>query len=61
MVRPGYKTTEFWLAVGTQLAVFLNLVGAWDWASNWHSGILATVAGCVYAFSRGLAKLNAPG
>jgi hypothetical protein len=56
MIRPGYRTTEFWLTLGTQIAALLNLTGAWDWASNWHSGILATVATAVYAIARGLAK-----
>ena len=55
-MKPGYKTTEFWLTAGTQVAAFLNLTGAWDWASNWHSGVLAVVATSVYAFARGLAK-----
>lgn len=55
-MRPGYKTTEFWLAVGTQLAAFLNLTGAWDWASNAQSGLYATIATAAYALARGLAK-----
>ena len=56
MVKPGYKTTEFWGTVGVQLAAFLNLTGAWDWASNWHAGVLGAVATSAYAFARGLTK-----
>ena len=59
-MKPGWKTTEFALALGSNVAVFLNLVGAWDWAQNWHAGILATVANGVYAFSRGIAKHGQP-
>ena len=58
-MRKGIHTTEFWIAAAAQLAVFLNLVGAWDWASNWHGGILATISGAVYAISRGIAKHGA--
>lgn len=59
-MRPGYRTTEFWLTLGTQLAAFLNLVGAWDWATNWKSGLLATIATSAYAFARGIAKFGQP-
>lgn len=56
----GYKTTEFWIATLSSVAVILN-----------QSGILgsfvlpveaiATVAGVIgsYVISRGIAKLNA--
>ena len=48
-MKPGWKTTEFWFAVGSQLAVFLNLVGAWDWAKNADAGLYGTVIAAAYA------------
>lgn len=60
MATKGYKTTEFWIASLSSVAVILN-----------QSGILgsfvlpveaiATVAGVIgsYIISRGIAKLNA--
>lgn len=56
--KPGWKTTEFWATMGLNLGGILNITGAWDWASNWHGGLLMTVATAGYALSRGIAKAN---
>ncbi len=62
-VKPGYKTTEFWVTVLTYVVNLANVTGLWDWTSNWHSGVLMGVAGAAYKVARGLAKsgvLKAP-
>ena len=56
--KPGYMTTEFWTMVFTLIVNFVNVVGIWNWASNWHSGILMTIIGAAYAVARGIAKAN---
>ena len=52
----GYKTTEFWLTAGTYIGGLLNLTGAWDFLTNWQSGVLITISTGVYALARGVAK-----
>lgn len=62
-VKPGYRTTEFWITALTYVINLLNITGAWDWVSNWHSGLLMVIAAAAYKVSRGLAKagvLTAP-
>jgi hypothetical protein len=54
--KPGIYTTEFWVTILTAIVPFLNLVGIWNWASNWHAGILLTILGAVYTVARGVAK-----
>lgn len=54
--KPGYKTTEFWTMMGIQLLGLANLTGIWDWASNYHGGIIMSVVGAAYAVARGIAK-----
>lgn len=61
--NPGYKTSEFWITVITYIINLLNITGAWDFTSNWHSGILMVIASAAYKVARGLAKsgvLRAP-
>lgn len=61
--KPGYKTTEFWVTVFTQIIGLLNITGAWNWVSNWHGGIIMMVSAASYKIARGLAKsgvLHAP-
>lgn len=52
-LRPGWKTTEFWvtLAGGAVPWIVPNLPPTWQ-------AILSTAAGAVYAVARGLAKLG---
>ncbi len=54
--KPGYKTTEFWTVVFTALVQVANLSGAWDYMSNWHSGLVLAIVTAAYTASRGLAK-----
>jgi hypothetical protein len=61
--NPGYKTTEFWITAVTYVINLLNLTGAWNFVTNWHSGILMVVSAAAYKVARGLAKngvLRAP-
>jgi hypothetical protein len=54
--KPGYKTTEFWVTVVTAVYGLLNMSGALEQVSNWHGGIILTIATAAYAIARGLAK-----
>lgn len=54
--KPGIYTTEFWVMVITFVVNLLNEFGVWDFISNWHSGILMTIAVAAYQVSRGQAK-----
>lgn len=54
--KPGIYTTEFWVTVLMALLPFLNIVGVWNWISNWHAGILLTILGAAYTVARGQAK-----
>lgn len=58
--KPGYLTTEFWLTIFTALFPVLNLLDVWNWASNWHAGILLTILGAAYSVARGQAKQGVP-
>ena len=56
-------TSEGQITLLVYVINILNLVGAWDWVSNWHSGLLMAIAGGAYKVARGLAKagvLRAP-
>jgi hypothetical protein len=59
MTKPGYKTTEFWVAL-------LTIVGATVAAlagnlSPKYAALAAAVSTAAYAVARGLAKGGAPG
>lgn len=56
--NPGYKTTEFWITALTYVINILNITGAWNFMSNWHSGVLIMVATAAYKVARGLAKVG---
>lgn len=61
--NPGFKTSEFWITVVTYIINLLNITGAWNFMSNYHSGILMVIATAAYKIARGLAKngvLHAP-
>lgn len=59
-IKPGYKTTEFWVTVITAGYGFLNAAGVVDAVSNWRGGIIMTAAAAAYKISRGLAKRPTP-
>jgi hypothetical protein len=54
--KPFYLTSEFWAMLLGLVVNALNMLGAWNFASNWHSGILATILIAFYNISRGQAK-----
>lgn len=54
--RPAIYTTEFWVWILGTIAVVLNWADVWDWASNWHAGVIWAVLGAAYMISRGQAK-----
>lgn len=58
-MRPGHRTTEFWITVATEVGVLVSaLAGALPpkWAA-----VAAAVANVAYAISRGLAKTGGGG
>ena len=59
-MKPGYKTSEFWVTAITSLGTVVNqsgLLGSFTLPVE----AIATIAGIVatYVLSRGIAKLNA--
>lgn len=54
--KPGIYTTEFWTMVAGVALNFVNIADIWNWASNWHSGILLTAIIAFYNVARGQAK-----
>jgi hypothetical protein len=52
--KPGWKTTEFWLTVAAELALVLTAIQG-SLPPKW-AAISGTVAGGLYAISRGQAK-----
>ncbi len=66
-MKPGYKTTEFWMSLVTQIVALLVLFGVIEPAAQEQvSGSLTQLVAAIaavfnaagYAFSRGLAKKN---
>jgi hypothetical protein len=57
-LKPGYKTTEFLIAVATTLG--LVLASSADWLPPRYAALGATISAAAYALARGLAKLNPP-
>lgn len=55
-VKPGWKSTEFWVTVALIGGNFLSAVGG-ALPDKWAAGF-ATAAGVAYKISRGLAKIN---
>lgn len=63
MSKSLLTTSEGQITLGVYLINILNITGAWDFVSNWHSGLLMAFAGAAYKVARGLAKagvLRAP-
>jgi hypothetical protein len=55
-MKPGYRTSEFWLTVIATLWQLLNLSGVWDFVPNVVSLGAAVTSIAAYIVSRGLAK-----
>jgi hypothetical protein len=52
--KPGYLTTEFWIAI--LAGVGATVAAAADWLPPRYAALAATVSAAAYALSRGLAK-----
>ena len=57
VLKPGWKTTEFWVSVTTG-GVLPFVLGALP--ATWQA-VISAGAGAIYALSRGLAKLGIQG
>jgi hypothetical protein len=66
-MKPGYKTTEFWLAIASQLLGILVVLGViTPEQQDAFAGALQHIAGAImmvgsgfgYSLSRGIAKRN---
>jgi len=57
-MKPGYKTTELWLAVLTNVG--LVAAAAAEWLPPRYAAIGSAVATAAYALARGLAKQTQP-
>jgi hypothetical protein len=59
MTKPGYKTTEFWVALLVIVGSFVaTLAGN---LPDRYAALASSVAGGLYALSRGLAKVGSTG
>jgi hypothetical protein len=58
VLKEGYKTTEFFIVVLTNIG--LVLASSADWLTPHYAAIGAAVSSAAYALARGLAKLNPP-
>lgn len=56
-MKPGWKTTEFWLTVATEVGVVSS--AASGVLSPKYATFAATVSAAAYAVARGLAKKEA--
>jgi hypothetical protein len=64
-MKPGYKTSEFWIALSTQLIGISMITGIitpeqgqvfTEAVTQIVGGVMTAIAGGAYAYSRGLAK-----
>lgn len=54
-VKPGWKTTEFWLTVAAMIVTMLLASGVWTVDSTWGkilSGLAAVLASAGYSIAR---------
>lgn len=59
--KPGIQTTEFWIALFTNVAGFADLFGVVDAGVNNKYGIIAiAIVNGLYAVGRGRAKQGVP-
>ena len=59
MAKPGYKTTEFYVALLVIVGAFVSTLAGN--LPNRYAALASSVAGGLYALSRGLAKIGSPG
>lgn len=55
LARPGFHTSEFFVAVITAVLNVLNASQHW---TSWQQAVLPTIAAVGYVVSRGLAKVE---
>lgn len=60
-MKPGYKTTEFWVTVFAIGGLVVTQLSATNVLPVKYGALAAAIASGLYAISRGLAKLNKPG
>lgn len=58
MLKAGYKTTEFWLTVATEVGILAAAVA--DALPPKWAAVASAASGAAYAVARGLAKVNPP-
>lgn len=58
--KPGIQTTEFWFALGVNLATMIDMTGVASYLPDKYAALAFTVVNAAYALSRGLAKLTQP-
>lgn len=57
-MKVGWKTTEFWIIVATEVGVVAAAAGGV--LPEKYAAVAASVSGAGYAIARGLAKVNVP-
>jgi hypothetical protein len=57
-MKPGYKTTEFYIIILTDVALFFSAVG--EVLPPKYASMAAAVVSGAYADARGLAKITIP-
>ena len=60
-MKPGLKTTEFWMHGILQVILLLNTIGVWNYMPPKYTVLVQGILGAFYAFARGLAKISPPG
>lgn len=61
--KPGITTTEFWLALFTNLIAMAQLTGVWQYAPDGQNKwvlVGMAIVNAVYAVGRGKAKQGVP-
>jgi len=57
-MKPGYKTTEFFMAVATQLGLLISAIS--NGLSDQTAGKFSAIVAVGYSVARGLAKVFPP-
>ena len=57
-VKPGWKTSEFWMTMATNVIAVVGALGKFIPAEA--SAVVMAIANAVYSISRSITKVNAP-
>lgn len=60
-VKPGIKTTEFWMHLALQVILLLNTINVWNYMAPKYTVIVQGILAAAYAMARGTAKISPPG